>query len=425
MATWKKVIVSGSNISQLNNDSNYLTSTGQNIVSSSAQTIANLPAGTVSGSAQTIANLPSGTVSGSSQVDGASISSNTVGFGGVSVALGSTDATPAFDLTDATAYPGDSSLVTVGTVTSGDVSAILPAGSVSGSSQIDGASISSNTVGFGGVSVALGSTDATPAFDLTDATAYPGDSSLVTVGTVTSGDVSAILPAGSVSGSSQIDGASISSNTVGFGGVSVALGSTDATPAFDLTDATAYPGDSSLTTVGTVTSGDVSAILPSGVVSGSVSTPSQGTLSVNGNNIDLGLQSGDSPTFAGLTISGDLTVNGNTTTINTSNLEVEDRFIFLNEGSGSATPVGEGGIIVEGGTAGEGEALYREQASNRWAVAGGVAKNATSATADGFLSIVLAGAASTDSAIDALVDNEYEAKGNIFIGDDQGIWIYS
>ena len=39
------------------------------IVSSSAQTIANLPTGVVSGSAQTIANLPTGTVSGSSQID--------------------------------------------------------------------------------------------------------------------------------------------------------------------------------------------------------------------------------------------------------------------------------------------------------------------------------------------------------------------
>ena len=45
------------------------------IVSSSAQTIANLPTGVVSGSAQTIANLPTGTVSGSSQITYASISS--------------------------------------------------------------------------------------------------------------------------------------------------------------------------------------------------------------------------------------------------------------------------------------------------------------------------------------------------------------
>jgi hypothetical protein len=50
------------------------------IVSSSAQTIANLPTGVVSGSAQTIANLPTGTVSGSSQITYASISSIPAGI---------------------------------------------------------------------------------------------------------------------------------------------------------------------------------------------------------------------------------------------------------------------------------------------------------------------------------------------------------
>ena len=72
-----------------------------------------------------------------------------------------------------------------------------------------------------------------------------------------------------ISGSSQVDGASITNKSVSFGGVSVNLGSSDATPAFDLSDATAYPGDSSLTTLGTVTSGNVTAILPTGVISGS------------------------------------------------------------------------------------------------------------------------------------------------------------
>ena len=62
-----------------------------------------------------------------------------------------------------------------------------------------------------------------------------------------------------------------------------------------------------ITTVGTVTSGDISAILPSGLVSGSVfSSPSQGTVraQINGVNtdVDTGLQTGDSPTFQGVTL---------------------------------------------------------------------------------------------------------------------------
>ena len=42
MATWKKVIVSGSNISQLNNDSGYLASAGGGIISGSIQIAANI-----------------------------------------------------------------------------------------------------------------------------------------------------------------------------------------------------------------------------------------------------------------------------------------------------------------------------------------------------------------------------------------------
>jgi hypothetical protein len=62
-----------------------------------------------------------------------------------------------------------------------------------------------------------------------------------------------------------------------------------------------------ITTVGTVTSGDVSAILPSGLVSGSAfSSPSQGTVraTINGVNtdVDTGLQTGDNPIFQGLTL---------------------------------------------------------------------------------------------------------------------------
>ncbi len=44
-----------------------------------------------------------------------------------------------------------------------------------------------STVSYGGVQLSLGGIDATPAFNLSDATSYPGDSSLVTLGTITTG----------------------------------------------------------------------------------------------------------------------------------------------------------------------------------------------------------------------------------------------
>jgi len=93
--------------------------------------------------------------------------------------------------------------------------------------------------------------------------------------------------------------------------------------------------------------------VPSGIVSGSTySSPSQGTLraTINGadSDIDLGLQTGDSPTFDNLTVSGDLSVLGTTTTINTDTLTVEDNIIELNFG-GAAT---NGGILVGDSTGG-------------------------------------------------------------------------
>ena len=86
-----------------------------------------------------------------------------------------------------------------------------------------------------------------------------------------------------------------------------------------------------------------------GVISGSsLSSPSQGTVTLTTNgvaaNVDTGLQVGDTPTFAGLTIEGDLTVTGNTFEAQVSNLNVEDRFILLNSGSSS----GESGIVFGG-----------------------------------------------------------------------------
>ena len=57
MATWKKVIVSGSNISQLNNDSGYLASAGGGILSGSIQIAAN-----ISGSSTALSSSAAGRI---------------------------------------------------------------------------------------------------------------------------------------------------------------------------------------------------------------------------------------------------------------------------------------------------------------------------------------------------------------------------
>ena len=182
-------------------------------------------------------------------------------------------------------------ITTLGTVTTGNVNAILPDGVVSGSSQISGVTnaqlagsianskLSNSSVSFGGVSVSLGGSDATPAFDLSDSTGY-ATSNLS--GTITNAQLAGSITAAKLAGS--IGNSKLSNSSVSYGGVSVSLGSSDDTPAFNLSDASGYVGDSSLTTLGTVTSGNVTAILPSGVISSSAQV--QGDfLEINGDSV--------------------------------------------------------------------------------------------------------------------------------------------
>ena len=88
-----------------------------------------------------------------------------------------------------------------------------------------------------------------------------------------------------------------------------------------------------------------------GVISGSTfSSPSQGTVraTINGSNTDVntGLQIGDSPQFTNLTLTGNLTVAGSTTTTTSNEVNIGDNIINLNYGGSSTT----GGIYVKDGT---------------------------------------------------------------------------
>lgn len=119
-----------------------------------------------------------------------------------------------------------------------------------------------------------------------------------------------------------------------------------------------------------------------------------------------------------ITVDGDLTVNGTVTTLNTANLLVEDKFILLN--SGSANP-DEGGIIIDEGS-GTGHALIYEADAGiqRWGFNAAVAHNATTANTTAYAAAVvdLNNGNHSDSA-------EYRKNGNIRIDTNGDIWIYS
>jgi len=119
-----------------------------------------------------------------------------------------------------------------------------------------------------------------------------------------------------------------------------------------------------------------------------------------------------------LTVEGNFVVNGNTTNANVANLLVEDRFILLNSGSSS----GDGGLIVQSGsaTAMSGAAFVFDQNVERWGVQTDVALGsiATTSSPEAYqVNYVLN--ANTGSAT-------YNVKGNLKIDDSNGdIFIYS
>ena len=223
---------------------------------------------------------------------------------------------------------------------------------------------------------------------------------------------------------------------------------------------------------------------PVGLVSASVLTsPSQGQalLTVNGvagTTVDLGLETGDSPQFVGLTLTGDAAVNGGditttagtatifnttattvnafgaatslnlgaatgitnvannlnvagdlyvqgtTTTINTTELHVEDKFILL--ASGSATS-GDGGIIIDRGST-PNIAFGFDHGTTRWGYQNGLTDttNALDPTGDGttgaFAGIVFTQAAHTAT---KPTTGEFVKEGAIYTNTDGTIWMYA
>jgi len=128
----------------------------------------------------------------------------------------------------------------------------------------------------------------------------------------------------------------------------------------------------------------------------------------------LGLGTGDSPTFAGLT------VNGTTTTINSTNLLVDDTFIALNSGGSSNV---DSGIVFEG-AANKVFGWDQSQESGRFGVdyAGGDASAADGGfSPDAWVSTVHTASGDDDNATAALAQ-----IGNMYIdSSNEDIYIYS
>jgi hypothetical protein len=145
------------------------------------------------------------------------------------------------------------------------------------------------------------------------------------------------------------------------------------------------------------------------------------TTVLEGTGTIQGVGTTNNVTFANVTatgnvsITGDLFVGGDTVTVNATNLNIEDKFLLLN--SGSTGPSYEGGIIVESGSTGTGNAFYYDASDNRWSLKGGlVATNTSAVTAEAFMSVAI-----VDTLANAQSGSYYKA-GNIIV-DGQDIYI--
>lgn len=222
-----------------------------------------------------------------------------------------------------------------------DTTATLTNKTISGGSNtltnIANSSLTNSTINFGGVSLALGASDTTPAFDLSDATAYPTSS---LTGTITNAQLAGSIAASKLAGS--IGNAKLSNSAVTIGSTAISLGSS----------ATTIAGISNLTAGGINITGNSITSADSTVIE-----MGEG-LSVTGN----------------LTVSGNMTVSGTTTSLETSNTAVTDNLFELNRGNSNNTD--DSGIIIERGSAGDNAIMFWDESNDEFVF------GTTSATAD-------------------------------------------
>ena len=117
-------------------------------------------------------------------------------------------------------------------------------------------------------------------------------------------------------------------------------------------------------------------------------------------------------------VTGNLTVQGTASFQHTTNLDVADRFILLASGSNTT---GDGGIVIQQGTQGIGETFAWDASTIRWAVTGSFDASQATFVPEAFMATVIEGAASDPTVTIAKLTK----KGNIFVAADESIYIYS
>ena len=409
MAEWKKVAVSGSNVSQFLNDAGYLTSaTSLDAFSTASFNGTELLSGTSNGnlifassSTQGLdisADAGTDTLTfGLSNIPNSSLANNTIS----GKALGT-------DLDDLTVDDATLQLNTGTTYNGGAARTIsIKDGGVDTDAIADSLGVlgeNSFTGSFSGSFI--GTTDLP---DLTDGNGiadftYDGSSTAtiaVQADSTTGGNVKPVSVSANGVGLDvdSIDGTGLSAN--GSGLLDVDYGSTAGT---------AVEGNTTITIAGTT--GEI----------GITETNAQALGSAPSYTITLPDTITGNRTFQdNITVAGNLTVEGTASFQETQNLQVADRFVLFASGS---TTTGDGGIVVQQATQDVGELFGYDSATLRWGVTGSFAADTSAYTPDAFMSAVTTLASTNPNTTGP--DNRYDKAGNIYVSSgDESIWIYA
>jgi hypothetical protein len=415
MATWKKVAVSGSNISQFSNDSGYLTSVaaspnsyatasinGVELLASSPTSSFNLVTGsagtglTISGSVDNdtitvnLANIPNGTLTNST-ISG--------------IALGS-------NLNDLTV---DNTTIQLNTGTTYNGSAARTISVKDGGIDTDAIATSLGTIGVNSFTGSfsgsfVGTTDLP---DLTDGNGiadftYDGSSTATVAldldGSTLSVGASGVKIADNGVTETQINTSVAGTGLSGGGGSALSVD-------YGSSAGNAAQGNTTITL--TQTSGEID-------ITGTAAQALGG-----GPSYTIGLADtiSGNRTFSGdtITINNNLIVQGTASFQQTTNLEVADRFVLFASGSTSA---GDGGIVVQQATQDVGELFGYDSGTTRWGVTSSFTANSSAYAPDAFMAAVTTLASTNPNTSGPA--SRYNALGNIYVSSgDASVWIYS
>jgi hypothetical protein len=412
MAEWKKVVVSGSDISQLNNNANYLIN---------GQSGASLT-GSFSGSFTGTTNLPdltNGEGIAPFTYDGSSTA--TVAVSGA--AQLSDNAVTKWNDTDGKF--ANSNITDNGTVVD-----INSATTISGSLNVTGSQVYINTDDFKiyynnfptveaqNGQVNIFDTIQSQSADFANRQLYDSNAGnsvlweqrqlIKSDGTTVTVDWENGLFSGSFSGSFQGDG----SQLTGVSATSLANSLSQGTgiTAFTFNGSTAQTVE----------------VSGSGTLSANTLTKWTGDAFADTSITDNGTLvtvNADTTFNQDVAITGDLTVNGTASFQNTQNLLVADRFVLF--ASGSVAP-GDGGIVVQQGTQNVGELFGYDSSATRWGFTSSFAADSSGFTPAVYVGAVQTGTGQTAASAAPIYGGAASGYGTIHVDTDDGeIWIYA